>query len=139
MGKGYALTLILIFFNLLCTIPMVFNLEQAFGAELIFFALIFIGALTALYGLFEGKEWAFPFSTLLFAIIVINMLYLLFNQSQPVLFITALLTGLIGLFYSVLNINSVQYPDVVIENYDEPLNLELDKEQESVIKPKSII
>ena len=133
MAKGYSAVMLLLFFNILGTISIIFNIKTGFAPQIFILAITIIGSVAVLYSLFTSKPWAFALSTILFAFILINHAFLYFMQTQIFMFFVAFISAFIGFWYSLYNIDHKRYPD---EQAYQP-SISVDVNDGSIFMPKN--
>ena len=86
MGVGrYFTILVILFFNFLAMIMLLFRLKQYFIAE--FFLLVFflIISLIMLTGIYNNQNWAYKLSSLFFIVFTINIFFMYINATHGVI------------------------------------------------------
>jgi membrane-bound metal-dependent hydrolase YbcI (DUF457 family) len=102
---GRVLTLLGIFvLNFIGTIFLESKLQEFFKLELAIVVVGILLAVIALVGIAAEARWAWPFSTILFSLILANAVFLYVNVPATITFLGLLFVNVIGLMIAILSI-----------------------------------
>ncbi len=83
------------------------KMEQYFTLELVIIVVGILLSIIALVGVASESRWAWPFSTILFALLLANAVFLYVNVGAFVTFVLLLLVNIFGMLVSVLSIEDI--------------------------------
>ncbi len=108
MGSGRLFTLLGVFvLSFIGTIFLESKMDEYFTLELVIIVVGILLAITALIGIAADARWAWPFSTILFALLLANAIFLFVNIGAFVTFVLLLIVNIFGLLVAVLSIQDI--------------------------------
>ena len=108
MGAGRLFTMLVVL--ILSFIGMIFletKMERFFALELVIIVVGVLLAIIALLGMASESRWAYPFTTILFALLLANTIFLFVITDAIGTFLIMLVLNLFGFLMSVLSIEDI--------------------------------
>lgn len=109
MGSGKILTHVIILFATLTLLIKLFFNSQIFIREFILFFIFSFIAIISIGALSFSKRWSHPLLTILYALIIINFVYIYFNTLNKSLF-WFLVAGLFSVIGFLVSVSSIEKP-----------------------------
>ncbi len=104
MSTRYAIATVLLGLVLLSTIFLEMNMGWYYRFELVLISVAVIVSALVLWGLQKDDSWSWPALTVLFAVLVGNLMFVFWITQWLSLFLVGLVLGVVGLVMSVLSI-----------------------------------
>ncbi len=127
MSTGRAITVLgLVVLNFIGVIFLETKLQEYFRLELVIIMVGMLLSLIALVGIAAEARWAWPFTTILFALSLANVVFLHVNIGAIGTFLLLLIVNVFGLLMAILSlqdtVESVEIPQMEpsLDTYDEP-------------------
>lgn len=108
MGTGRLLTILgVLVLNFIGTIFLETKLQSYAPLELVIIVVAILLSILALIGIASESRWAWPFTTILFSLLLANAVFLQVNIGAFITFVLLLLVNIFGLLIAVLSIEDV--------------------------------
>lgn len=104
MSTRYMISTVLFGLVLLATLLMEKSMSSYYRFELVFVFTAILLCVFVLWGLFNNESWSWPSSTVLFAVLVGNLMFVFWVTQWLSLFLIGLVLSVVGLVMSVLSI-----------------------------------
>ncbi|GEM_PF-4567108 len=104
MSTRYTIATLLFGLVLLSTLFLEMNMTEYYRFELVLVCIALVLVALVVWGLYENESWSWPASTVLFAVLVGNLMFVFWITQWLSLFLVGLVLAIVGVVMSVLSI-----------------------------------
>jgi len=104
MSTRYTIATLLFGLVLLSTLFLEMSMAEYYRFELVLVCIALVLSALVVWGLYKTESWSWPASTVLFAVLVGNLMFVFWITQWLSLFLIGLVLGIVGVVMSVLSI-----------------------------------